>query len=45
LRKNKPNLICIGIGFDCQKLDDAQWSAQTHDEPLDILITESGVFR
>ena len=45
LRKNKPNLICIGIGFDWQKLDDAQWSAQTHDEPLDILITESGVFR
>jgi 5,10-methenyltetrahydrofolate synthetase len=45
LRKNKPNLICIGIGFDWQKLDDAQWSAQTHDEPLDMLITESGVFR
>jgi len=45
LRKNKPNLICIGIGFDWQKLDDAQWSAQTHDEPLDVLITESGVFR
>lgn len=45
LRKNKPNLICIGISFDWQKLDDAQWSAQTHDEPLDILITESGVFR
>lgn len=45
LRKNKPNLICIGISFDWQKLDDAQWSAQTHDEPLDILITESCVFR
>ncbi len=44
LRKKKPTLICIGIGFDWQKLDDAQWSAQTHDEPLDILITESGVF-
>ena len=44
LRKNKPNLICIGIGFDWQKLDDVQWSAQTHDEPLDMLITESGVF-
>ena len=26
LRKNKPSLICIGIGFDWQKLDDAQWS-------------------
>jgi 5-formyltetrahydrofolate cyclo-ligase len=44
LRKNKPSLICIGIGFDWQKLDDAQWSAQKHDEPLDMLITESGVF-
>ena len=45
LKKNKPSLICIGIGFDWQKLDDARWSAQTHDEPLDMLITESGVFR
>lgn len=44
LRKNKPNLICIGIGFDWQKLDNTQWSAQTHDEPLNMLITESGVF-
>ncbi len=44
LRKDKPSLICIGIGFDWQKLDDAQWSAQTHDEPLDMMITESGVF-
>ena len=44
LRKNKPTLICIGIGFDWQKLDDAQWSAQTHDEPLDMMITESGIF-
>jgi 5,10-methenyltetrahydrofolate synthetase len=44
LRKKKPTLICIGIGFDWQKLDDAQWSAQTHDEPLDMVITESGVF-
>lgn len=45
LRKDKPNLICIGIGYDWQKIHDAQWRAQTHDEPLDILITESGIFR
>ena len=45
LRKKNPKLICIGIGFDWQKLDDAQWSAQTHDEPLDILLTESGLLR
>jgi 5,10-methenyltetrahydrofolate synthetase len=43
LRKKNPKLICIGIGFDWQKLDDAQWSAQTHDEPLDMLLTESGL--
>ncbi|WP_251371269.1 5-formyltetrahydrofolate cyclo-ligase [Polynucleobacter sp. TSB-Sco08W16] len=45
LRKKNPKLICIGIGFDWQKLDDSQWSAQTHDEPLDMLLTESGLHR
>lgn len=45
LRKHNPKLACIGIGFDWQKLNDAQWAAQTHDEPLDMLITESGLFR
>ena len=45
LRKNNPNLICMGVGFDWQKLDDAQWAAQTHDEPLDMLLTESGLLR
>jgi 5-formyltetrahydrofolate cyclo-ligase len=43
LRKKNPELICIGIGFDWQKLNDAQWAAQTHDEPLDMLLTESGL--
>ena len=32
-----------GIGFDWQKLDHAQWQAQTHDEPLDAMLTESGL--
>jgi 5,10-methenyltetrahydrofolate synthetase len=45
LRENNPKLICIGIGFDWQKLDDTQWAAQTHDEPLDMLLTESGLLR
>lgn len=45
LRKAKPNLLCIGVGFDWQKLDDAQWRAQTHDEPLDCMLTESGLLR
>ena len=43
LRKAKPKLLCVGIGFDWQKLDDAQWQAQTHDEPLDAMLTESGL--
>jgi len=43
LRPAKPNLLCIGIGFDWQKLDGAQWEAQAHDEPLNIMLTESGV--
>ncbi len=45
LREKNPKLICIGIGFDWQKLNDAQWAAQTHDEPLDVLLTESGLLR
>ncbi len=44
LRKTNPKLLCVGIGFDWQKLDDCQWAAQTHDEPLDMLLTESGLF-
>lgn len=45
LRKSNPNLICMGVGFDWQKLDDSRWGAQTHDEPLDMLLTESGLLR
>jgi 5-formyltetrahydrofolate cyclo-ligase len=41
LRKSNPTLICMGIGFDWQKLDDTQ----THDEPLDMMLTESGLLR
>jgi 5,10-methenyltetrahydrofolate synthetase len=43
LRKAKPKLLCLGVGFNWQKLDDAQWQAQTHDEPLDAMLTESGL--
>jgi len=45
LRKIKPQLICIGVAFDWQELKDSQWQAQTHDEPLDLLLTESGLLR
>ena len=45
LRDKNPKLLCIGIGFNWQKLDDTQWAAQTHDEPLDALLTESGYLR
>lgn len=41
LRQKNPNLLCLGIGFDWQELNDAQWAPQTHDEPLDLLLTES----
>lgn len=43
IRPLKPNLLCIGIGFDWQRLNGAQWTAQAHDEPLNIMLTESGV--
>ena len=43
LRNNNPKFICIGIGFDWQKLNGAEWAAQAHDEPLDMLLTESGL--
>jgi len=45
LRDNNADLICIGIAFDWQQLDDAQWTAKAHDEPLDMLLTESGLLR
>lgn len=45
LRKTNPQLICIGIGFDWQKLNDSQWLSQAHDEPLDAMLTESGLMR
>jgi len=43
LKKLGRQPICIGIGFDWQKLDDTKWSAQTHDEPLTYMLTESGL--
>ena len=45
LRNTKPNLLCVGIGFGWQKLDNSQWQAQTHDEPLDAILTEAGLLR
>ena len=45
LRKVKPTIKCVGIAFDWQKLTDAQWQPQAHDEPLDFLLTESGLKR
>jgi 5,10-methenyltetrahydrofolate synthetase len=45
LRQAKPSLLCVGIGFQWQKLNDSQWQTQTHDEPLDAMLTESGLLR
>lgn len=43
LRQTKPELLCIGIGFDWQQLNSDQWEPQTHDEPLNLLLTETGM--
>jgi 5,10-methenyltetrahydrofolate synthetase len=43
LRTTKPNIACIGVGYDWQQLSPAQWQAEAHDEPLDAMLTESGL--
>jgi 5,10-methenyltetrahydrofolate synthetase len=43
LRTTKPNITCIGVGYDWQQLNVNQWQAEAHDEPLDAMLTESGL--
>jgi 5,10-methenyltetrahydrofolate synthetase len=43
LRAIKPNIACIGVGYDWQQLSPAQWQAEAHDEPLDAMLTEAGL--
>ena len=43
LRTTKPNIACIGVGYNWQQLSPAQWQAEAHDEPLDAMLTESGL--
>ncbi len=43
LRAAKPNISCIGVGYDWQQLSPAQWQPEAHDEPLDAMLTESGL--
>ena len=43
LRSTKPNIVCVGIGYDWQQLNPNQWQAEAHDEPLDAILTESGL--
>jgi 5,10-methenyltetrahydrofolate synthetase len=43
LRATKPNIACIGVGYDWQQLSPTQWQAEAHDEPLDAILTESGL--
>jgi len=43
LRTTKPNIACIGVGYDWQQLSPVQWQAEAHDEPLDAMLTESGL--
>jgi 5,10-methenyltetrahydrofolate synthetase len=43
LRAAKPNIVCVGVGYDWQQLNSSQWQAEVHDEPLDAMLTESGL--
>jgi 5,10-methenyltetrahydrofolate synthetase len=43
LRTAKPGIVCIGVGYDWQQLTPNQWQAEAHDEPLDAMLTESGL--
>jgi 5-formyltetrahydrofolate cyclo-ligase len=43
LRTAKPGIVCIGVGYDLQQLTPNQWQAEAHDEPLDAMLTESGL--
>ena len=45
LRKEKPTMMCIGVAYDWQQLSSAQWQPEAHDEPLDAMLTESGLRR
>jgi 5,10-methenyltetrahydrofolate synthetase len=43
LRATKPSIACIGVGYNGQQLISSQWQAEAHDEPLDAMLTESGL--
>jgi 5-formyltetrahydrofolate cyclo-ligase len=43
LRAIKPGIVCIGVGYDWQRLNPNQWQPEAHDEPLDAMLTESGL--
>jgi 5-formyltetrahydrofolate cyclo-ligase len=35
--------MCIGVAYDWQQLGSAEWQPEAHDEPLDAMLTESGL--
>jgi 5,10-methenyltetrahydrofolate synthetase len=39
----QPRPLSVGIGFECGRLESIR--PQAHDQPLDWLVTEAGVFR
>ena len=43
LRATKPHTACIGVGYNWQQLISSQWQSEAHDEPLDAMLTESGL--
>ena len=45
LRQSKSELVCVGVGFSWQQLHQKQWQNQTHDQPLDMMLTETGLLR
>lgn len=45
LRTEKPQTICIGVAYDWQELEQDQWCPAAHDEPLDLILTETGMRR
>lgn len=45
LRKEKPTTMCIGVAYNWQQISSAEWQPEAHDEPLDAVLTESGLRR
>ncbi len=45
LKQAGHRFITVGIAFDWQALDLDRWTPEAHDQALDLLITNTGVYR